>query len=150
MADTIKGFSGEWEFLSNFAACTIYYEDILYPSTEHAFQAAKSLDTAERQLIANAPTPGQAKKLGRTITLRADWEDVKVGVMRDLLALKFSQGLARAVLFSTGDRLLVESNHWHDQIWGSCTCAQHRDIDGQNLLGTLLMELRTSLRARQG
>jgi ribA/ribD-fused uncharacterized protein len=148
MAEVIKSFSGEYAFLSNFAACTIYYEDILYPSTEHAFQAAKSLDVFERQMVANAATPGLAKKLGRTITLRDDWEDVKVGIMRELLTLKFSQGMARALLFSTGDLPLVESNHWHDQIWGSCTCVQHRDIDGQNLLGTLLMELRSNLKRR--
>ena len=149
MAEVIKSFTGERAFLSNFATCSIFYEDIMYSSVEHAFQAAKSLSVDDRVMVASAATPGQAKKLGRKVTLREDWEQVKNSVMYQLLALKFSQGLSRAELFSTGEAVLIEGNTWHDQYWGSCTCTEHKDIMGRNQLGVNLMCLRADLRNRQ-
>lgn len=44
----ISEFKGESRFLSNFFAVPIMYEGVEYPSVEHAFQAAKSLDPEER------------------------------------------------------------------------------------------------------
>ena len=148
MADdqVIDSFKGEWHFLSNFASCTVVYDDEVYPSVEHAFQAAKTFDLTERARIRTAATPSASKVLGRKVALRSDWEEVKIDVMRGLLASKFSQGLARSVLLATGARTLVEGNFWHDQEYGSCTCIKHRDTPGRNQLGLLLMELRTKLR----
>ena len=144
--NVIDSFKGEWHFLSNFASCTVVLDDEVYPSVEHAFQAAKTFDPAERARIRTAGTPNGAKALGRKVTLRSDWEEVKIDVMRGLLASKFSQGLARSVLFATGDRILVEGNYWCDNWWGNCTCVKHRDVPGRNQLGLLLMELREKLR----
>jgi hypothetical protein len=147
MADVISSFRGEFAFLSNFEACDIYYENIMYPSVEHAFQATKTTNEGERLAIANAATPGKAKQMGRAVTLRADWEEVKDSIMDQLLALKFGQGLRRAQLFSTGDRVLIEQNFWHDQYWGCCYCPKHKDIPGRNQLGVALMNLRARLAA---
>ena len=111
----------------------------MYPSVEHAFQAAKTLDPLARELIRTAPTPKEAKRLGRAVDLRLDWEDVKVDVMRGLLVWKFLQEPYRSLLLSTGDEELVEGNFWRDQFWGKC------DGVGENRLGRLLMEVRTGL-----
>ena len=74
----INRFDGPYAFLSNFFFSPIEYEGITYPTVEHAFQAAKTLNPIERQAIADLPTPGAAKRAGRQVTLRKDWEDVKI------------------------------------------------------------------------
>jgi hypothetical protein len=49
-------------------------------------------------------------------------------------------------LLRTQDDLLIETNNWHDQHWGSCDCSQHRRWPGQNHLGRTLMRVRAELR----
>lgn len=141
----IVEFDGEHAFLSNFFPSSILYEGIVYPTNEHFFQAMKTLDQAERQKIANAETPGMAKRLGRHVQLRPDWEQIKVDVMRTGLMLKFTDAALAEKLLATGDEELVEGNWWHDQTWGSCFCPDHCRTPGRNLLGMLLMELRKEL-----
>ena len=145
----IVEFDGENEFLSNFYPSPILHEGIVYPTNEHFFQAMKTLDPAERKVIANAETPGMAKRMGRTVKLRSDWEQVKVDVMRTGLMLKFSDAKLAQKLIDTGDEELVEGNWWHDQTWGSCFCPDHCRTPGRNLLGMLLMELRKELQYNQ-
>jgi ribA/ribD-fused uncharacterized protein len=140
MITVIDKFDGtEYAFLSNFYSSPIQYEGIVYPTVEHMFQALKALDVETRKKIANAATPGQAKRLGRSVALREDWEEVKVDVMRTALQLKFSNPALRAKLIATGDAELIEGNTWNDRFWGVCRGT------GKNMLGLLLMELRCSL-----
>ena len=75
----IDSFEGEFEFLSNFFPSPIRFEGMVYPTVEHAFQAAKTMDMAKRKMIAGLPSPGQAKREGRKVTLRPDWEEVNNG-----------------------------------------------------------------------
>lgn len=137
----IGEFRGKYRFLSNFWPCTVVYEGEVYPTVEHAFQAAKSLDPNERTLIRVRSSPGAAKKMGRKITLRPDWEQIKVEVMAYLIEAKFApdSGLAHKLL-ATGDQNLVEGNYWGDMFWGMC------DGEGENVLGRLLMDRRAVLR----
>ena len=86
----ISNFDGHWAFLSNFYWNEIEFEGIIYPTNEHFFQAMKTLDIDERRAIANCRTPGQAKRMGRRVALRPDWEDVKESVMLEGLYLKFA------------------------------------------------------------
>ena len=121
MVTVIDKFDGtEYGFLSNFYSSPIQYEGIVYPTVEHMFQALKALDIETRKKIANAATPGQAKRLGRSVALREDWEEVKVDVMRTALQLKFSDPTLRAKLIATGDAELIEGNTWNDRFWGVC------------------------------
>lgn len=143
----IDSFDGKYAFLSNFYSSPIYDTDgIEYPTVEHYFQAMKTLDFTMRLRIANAPTPGQAKRLGRHVNLRRDWNEVKTDVMRDALRLKFSQPSLRKKLLDTEDAWLEEGNIWHDNIWGDCHCHICEDIVGENRLGKLLMEIREEIR----
>ena len=72
--------------------------------------------------------------------LRSDWESVKVGIMREAVRAKFSQhDDVRAILLATGDATLVEHTE-NDSYWGD-----GGDGSGKNMLGKILMEVRTQL-----
>jgi len=151
----IDTFQGKYEFLSNFYYCMIFFEDHWYPSTEHAFQAAKTQDPklrvpfqAQCQLDAwntRNPgtrlceiTPGKAKHLGRELALRPDWESIKVNMMLTLVSFKFKfHNNLRRMLISTDPEELVEGNTWNDTFWGVC------NGKGRNELGKILMLVRS-------
>jgi ribA/ribD-fused uncharacterized protein len=142
---TIDSFRDENEFLSNFYLVDVEYEGLIYPSTEHAYQAAKSLEDKVRKTVrdaknsAGAPDCGRAKKMGRKLTCRKDWEYVKRDVMLALLRKKFAQPKLRTELINTGRAKLVEGNWWGDTYWGVCKGK------GKNWLGRLLMKVREEL-----
>jgi N-glycosidase YbiA len=125
-----------YEFLSNFYPATVRLDGVEYPTVEHAYQAAKTLNEAERRHVRSAPTPAEAKARGGQVTIRPDWNEVKVEVMRGLLRQKFSDAALRDRLLRTAPRELVEGNTWGDQFWGVC------EGKGENWLGRLLMEIR--------
>jgi ribA/ribD-fused uncharacterized protein len=138
----IDSFRGAHRFLSNFWLAEIVYEGTRYASVEHAYQAAKCLHRSEREMVRTAATPGQAKRLSRTVTVRFDWDEIRIGIMRDLVRLKFrTHADLAAMLVSTGEARLVEGNTWGDTFWGECRG------EGQNWLGRILMEVREELRA---
>lgn len=137
-----KGFCDGLGFLSNFYEVNIPIEGIMYPTVEHAFQAMKTLNVDERKKIAQCSTAGEAKRDGRKVKLRSDWESTKVNIMAELLVLKFMDSKLKQKLLDTGDTQLVEWNNWHDNFWGVCTCAGCQDKIGRNNLGKLLMKLR--------
>ena len=139
-------FDNEYAFLSNFYESPFEVDGITYPTVEHFFQAMKSKDVEGRKKIAAAPTPGKAKRLGRTVELRKDWEEIKATVMKFGLAQKFRIPELREKLLATDNEELIEGNFWHDNTWGNCLCADCQDIPGRNMLGMLLMELRTKIR----
>jgi ribA/ribD-fused uncharacterized protein len=132
----IDSFQGEYRWLSNFEPVDIVYEAELYPSVEHAYVAAKTLDRDLRKSIALLPTPGAAKRAGRSLKLRPDWEMVKLTVMEDLLRQKFQHVRLRRLLMSTVGIDIVEGNTWGDRFWGVC------DGVGENHLGRLIMKIR--------
>ncbi|MEG2254956.1 MAG: NADAR family protein, partial [Vagococcus sp.] len=88
--------------------------------------------------------PNDAKKLGRKIELREDWESIKFGVMREVIRCKFNQNpdLVKK-LIGTGNEELIEGNTWHDNTYGNCSCEKCKNIVGKNVLGKILMEERT-------
>lgn len=144
----IDGFSGEYSFLSNFyeSPVTALWDDahkVEVPTVEHAFQAAKAGVRDDFYSICSSPNAGASKKQGRRITLRPDWEEVKLEVMKRILREKFAQRPLRQRLLNTGEAMLVEGNTWGDRFWGVSRGA------GDNHLGRLLMEVREELRESQ-
>lgn len=135
----INNFHGEHGFLSNFCPAEVVLDGVKYPSVEHAYQAAKTLNTTERKQFENG-TPGNAKRQGRSVTLRPNWKYVKIYIMERLLRQKFSQPPLRRLLLATGDDTLVEGNNWGDTYWGVCRGT------GDNHLGKLLMKIRYELK----
>lgn len=142
----INSFTGKYRFLSNFYPCLVQYNGITFPSVEHAYQAQKTTLVSEQLMIAKLKTPGQAKRMGREVKCRPDWEVVKVPIMRDLEMFKYGHQELLEMLLATDDEELVEGNWWHDQFWGDCICPKHKDIPGANNLGKLLMEVRETYR----
>jgi len=130
----------EYSFLSNFYPCLIEFDGDIYPSLEHAYQAAKTNDPNERKKIREEKQVRRAKQIGRHVTIREDWEQIKVEVMRDLLKKKFENPQLRKLLLDTYPHDLVEGNNWGDTFWG--VCRGH----GKNMLGVLLIQLRSKLR----
>lgn len=147
MTTYIRGFKDEYRFMSNFIYCTVEYDGVEYPTNEHAFQAAKFDDLEYREVIREAETPGDAKKLGRTrdFPMREGWDEgVAVQVMSYINAQKYSKPKYRNLLLETGDAVLVETNHWGDDTWGDSTTT---DKPGKNQLGIILMSIRSALQA---
>ena len=89
-------------------------------------------------------TPIEAKKMGRTLSLRSDWEDVKDEVMMGVLFEKFKDPELAAKLLATGEAELEETNHWGDKYWG----VDSETGEGRNKLGKILMVVRGVLKAR--
>jgi ribA/ribD-fused uncharacterized protein len=125
--------AGDHSFLSNFYRHGNW-------TVEHHYQAAKTDDPVWAASILTAPTPLQAKRLGRKAPMRPTWEEEKVAVMLALLRVKFLWPDLAQKLIDTGDAYLVEGNTWGDHFWGVC------NGKGQNHLGHLLMQVREELR----
>ena len=137
----INSFKGEYKWLSNMLICTFRYRGVAWKSVEHFYQAMKTIDVKERESIRCVYSPYEAKKMGKGITIRADFADLKISIMREGIKAKFTQNKALGkLLVDTGDIKIVEGNYWNDTYWGVC-----RGV-GQNNLGILLMELRGELR----
>lgn len=137
----ILGFDGDNRWCSNFIIGSV--EPILsfisYPTVENAYQAAKTLDHSARVNFMNC-SPVQAKKLGKTVVIRADWDSVKLDIMRHLVRQKFNCPVLRNKLLATGTCHIEETNYWKDTYWGVCNGV------GENHMGKILMELRSSMR----
>lgn len=145
----IDSFEGKNRFLSNFYLHRIevlwahddgelrtYYA----PSNEHGYQALKATNFNDFFKIINCATPGEAKRLGKRIPLRQDWEAAKLPVMRSLCRKKFDINPLMTALLDTGDAELIEGNWWGDTYWGVCKGV------GENHLGKILMQIRKELK----
>jgi ribA/ribD-fused uncharacterized protein len=138
----ILSFTGPYQFLSNFYPCWVQYRGIRYKTAEHAFQSAKTYSDATKKRIAALATPYQAKRFGRMLELRPDWDSIRIQIMTDVLDAKFRQNIELLrQLLDTGETELTESDAWGDKFWGIC------DGVGENWLGRLLMQVRDKLRA---
>lgn len=146
--ESVEYFKDEYEAFSNFFPVTIFYKGKRYPTVEHAYVAAKSFDPEFHKAISEIPShmAGKAKRMGRKIQLRSDWEEKKVEIMKELLRQKFSVSFLRELLISTDNVELIEGNWWHDNFWGDCKCKKCTEIPGTNMLGKLLMEIREELK----
>lgn len=146
MTNKISSFRGKNYFLSNFYPCMVELDGQLYPSVEHAFQAAKTLDRDERTKFQVIDSPAMAKHLGRHIGLRDDWENVKLDIMYHLVYDKFTrtdpfpnQHDLQVKLLSTGDTYIEEGNRHEDRFWGTVNGV------GQNNLGKIIMKVRDEI-----
>lgn len=144
----IDSFSGShYAFLSNFWECSkpvsvpSDYLDmqITGPTVEHVYQAYKAARLADAAFVLAAGSPGEAKKRGRKVELRPDWEEIKIPVMFQCLQSKFGIGRQeRQWLIETSGQHLREGNTWGDTFWGVDSAAG----GGLNYLGKLLMVVR--------
>ena len=145
----INAFRGPHDFLSNFYAADVELEGAEYPTIEHAFQAAKSLDYAERRAVKNAKTASEAKRMGRKIKRRTDWFDVSLIIMETLVRQKFTRyPELKSKLLETGDAKLIEGNNWNDRFYGAVYDTNRNEWMGENHLGKILMKVREELKQK--
>ena len=139
MEKAIRQFRGDFFFLSNFYNCPVTYKQLTYTNNEAAFQAQKCVNDAERIQFMKL-SPSEDKRLGRRVSLRKDWEDVKVSIMEEVVRAKFTQNAELAdKLLATGDAHLEEGNTWGDRVWGTVNGV------GANQLGIILMKIRDEI-----
>jgi len=141
----IYGFKGENRWLSNFWEAPFFYGQYTWPTVEHAFVSHK-VTVSEYAEVAEhviTLTPGQAKRYGRSVCLRADWDLIKLLLMTQLQEEKYKQnpGLMKKLL-DTKSGHIEETNSWNDTYWGVCNGV------GKNWMGVILMELRERERRR--
>ena len=133
----IKEFKDEYRWLSNFSPCEIQFDGMKFSSVEHAYMSAKSNDLAWKRFCADSNnSPGKVKRKSKNIILRDDWESTKIGVMRKLLKIKFSQAPYKKLLLNTENQTIQEGNSWGDTFWG----IDLKTNVGDNHLGLLIME----------
>lgn len=141
MSNIISSFRGEYNFLSNMFPTEVIFDAEIYISAEHAYVASKTIDLTTRRVIARIPTPSEAKKYGRKIKLRDNWNQVRLGLMYVIVLSKFRHNMElKQLLLDTGDAELIEENTWGDTYWGVCEGV------GDNHLGKILMKVREELR----
>ena len=133
---TIESFRGEYRYLSNFYPSPVSYVGDEYPNVEAAFQAAKTDDRAERAEIRKLTNPVMAKRKGRKVTLRPNWEEVKLSIMKELVFQKFTKHPdLKDKLLATGEAELIET------IRGRRSWNNH--------LGKILMEVRAEISSEE-
>lgn len=140
----IYGFFGKYRCLSNFHNCQVTYDGLTYNSSEAAYMAQKTLDLEIRKKFTEFTSGMQAKNYGKTVVLRPNWDDkYRIHAMYRVLFAKFSQDMdSLAVLLSTGDKYLEETNWWGDTFWGVS------DGKGTNHLGMALMTIRDFVKSK--
>ncbi len=146
----IKGFFGEYRWLSNYHLCPIKWGRYTFPSTENIYQWLKidvfALKDPEKDFndlaaLFTTCSPKEAKQWGKTVPLRPDWEKVKIARMLLVNSAKYmDHPELTQKLLDTGDVLLEETNTWNDTFWGVCNGV------GENNLGKILMLLRSCAR----
>jgi ribA/ribD-fused uncharacterized protein len=139
----IREFQGPFRFLSNFYPAEIIKDGLSFPDVERAYQYSKApLDLDYVVEILGTKLPGQAKRLGRRVKAVPDWDNIKIGIMKDLVRQKFTVHLdLRRKLLATGEEYLEEGNNWGDRFWGV-----DLEGEGENHLGLILMKVRKELR----
>ena len=139
--EVIDTFTGEYTFLANGYPAPVRYDGMTFNNVVSAFQAAKTLDKDEREQFVWAD-PRTAVRLGHNITLRPDWEDIKVSVMTALVTCKFCcNDVLTDKLLATGDKKIIAGKGAHtDSFWGV-----DKNGEGENMLGQILMTVRSTL-----
>lgn len=132
---------------SNLFRRPIVFEGREYPTAEHAYQAGKAKEVAVREWILSAPSPALVALVAHGLyqwDIVPKWSQIKFDRMRQVLRAKFTQhDDLRALLLSTGGARLVEAGRADNKVnklWGEV------NGKGRNMLGVMLMELRTELR----
>lgn len=140
----IETFRGEYNWLSNFQffETPMAYGGLIFPTNEHFYVAMKSMSQDVREEVSNHPCKG-LKAFGQDLSIRSDWEHIKLDVMLYGLRYKFSRynPTLREKLIETGDEYIQEGNWWNDKYWGVCL----KTNEGSNHLGKLIMQVREEI-----
>jgi len=138
----IEQFQEEYRWLSNFCQVDIPYGELTFPSVEHFYVAMKTEDQSIREEVSKLSGAAKAKTFGKTIELREDWDEIKLGVMKHALLIKYQTEPYKTQLLETGSEYIQEGNNWGDSYWG----VDLKTGKGENKLGVLIMDIRSDIR----
>lgn len=131
---------------SNLFRRSIDFEGAIFATAEHAYQAGKARKPEVREWLMAAPSPSLLAMAAHGLyqwDITPSWSRIKFDRMRAVLHAKFTQhDDLREILLSTGAARLVESatvDNAVNRLWGEVNGL------GKNMLGVLLMDLRTRL-----
>lgn len=142
--ERVRFYEHDFYVLSNFSAFRVTFDGQTFDTSEAAYHYQRFTDSADGRWILYAYSAHDAFRYAQDNKGRQrwNWDEIKVGIMRDILRAKAAQHeYVRRKLLATGDRELVEDS-WRDDFWG-----WGPNRDGQNMLGKLWMEVRAELRA---
>lgn len=124
---------------SNFAPFPIVIDNVLWPTSEHYYQAHKYTDPVLMEKVRAAKTPMEAALLGRdpNIPKRPDWDVYKEVAMEVAVRAKFAQHKDMQALLKSTNHAKIFEHTKKDCYWGDC-----EDRTGKNKLGLLLMKVR--------
>lgn len=140
---TIKFYktADPYGFLNNYSEYKFFIYGKWFRWVEAAYQSQKTLIKEEQDVIWSEKSPKRVRDLGQVCSMRSDWDEVKVSIMKECVMAKFLQHSdLRKQLMNTGDEELVEDSPV-DAWWG---CG--KDGTGKNMLGKILMEVREELK----
>lgn len=138
----IKEFKDDYKWLSNFASVEIILDNFTYPSVEHAYQSAKCSFLWWKDLCSDTSNSASyVKRRSKTIKLVDDWDNIKVDIMKKCLEQKYNSYPYKNLLITTSNQYIQDGNYLDDKFWGVCL----KTNTGQNILGHLIMNIRTSL-----
>ncbi len=147
--ENVAGFFLDgWYVFDNFAPFQVEWRGKLYPTAEHAYQAAHFFETA--------PDLAEEVRLQRSPRLASDlanchkeaddpdWREKRLKIMEEICRTKLEQHqLVWDTLIKTGDKTIVEMNY-NDDFWG-----WGADKKGRNELGKIWMRLRDEIKKGQ-
>jgi ribA/ribD-fused uncharacterized protein len=140
----INNFRGYHAWLSNMYNCDIEFMNHKFKSVENAYMFAKNPNNEEWLNKCLSMSPGDVKKASKLISIREDWDSVKLSIMYELLKQKFTQEPFRTNLIETRNENIVEGNRWNDTFWG--VDIKNTPNVGENWLGRLIMDIRTKIK----
>ena len=141
----VYAFCCEYRWLSNFWPSKIKFDGYEYDSVEAAYHSAKNNSKEWKEFCAKNDS-SSIKKAGQEISLRDDWEDVKVDIMEKLIRLKFNDNQElKQKLLETGDMVIEEGNEWGDVFWG----VDLKTKEGKNILGKIIMKVREEIKNKK-
>lgn len=142
------GKNSKYFEFTNFYMRSIQIDNILWPSSEHYYQANKFIQKEIINEILSQKYPMAVYKLANVTyknNIRENWNEIKIDVMRKVLREKFSQHEdLKKLLLETDDDILIE-NSPYDSFWGVGGFG-NKYIEGtNNWLGKILMDIRKEL-----
>lgn len=141
----VTEFRGDYYFLSNFYLTPVFYKDLWYPSSEHAYMSEKCDDLNWKSYCCNPNiSPADVKRESKHVKLIDFWNLKKFEVMENVVRCKFENTELAIKLLNTGDQNLQEGNWWGDRTWG-VDLKVNPNI-GENHLGRILMKIRSEIK----
>lgn len=123
--------------------------EYVFLTSESLYQCCRFNNDADIQIIIiNEKSPISSKMKSKIYhsRTREDWDSVRVDIMDWCIRMKLNSNWKKfsELLLCTGDKQIVEESH-KDRFWG-CVKSKEQMLEGTNVLGQLLTNLRSEIK----